>query len=65
MSKSRNYPPNLRGMQRHRRTGHNVNVEHFTGKKAGKKVRRKGKGLTRKMRRMKREKHINKYADIN
>ncbi len=65
MSKSKNYPHNLKGMQRHRKSGHTVNVEHFTGKKAGKKVRRKGKELTRKMRRMKRGKHINKYTALN
>ncbi len=61
MSKARNYPPNLRGMRRHGKHGHPVNVLHFTGTKGGKRVRRKGKGLNRKMRRMKRGKHVNKY----
>ena len=48
-------------MRRHGRSGHAVNSIHFTGQKKGKKIRRIGKGLTRKMRRMKRGKHVNKY----
>lgn len=63
MSKSRNYPPNLRGMKRHYKSGHAVNIAHFTGTKGGKRVRRKG--LTRKMRKMKRGTHVNKYASSN
>jgi hypothetical protein len=61
MGKSKNYPPNLKGMRRHGRSGHTVNSSHFTGQKKGKKIRCKGKGLTQKMRRMKRGKHVNKY----
>lgn len=42
--------------------GHRVNEKHFTGKKAGKKVRRKG--TTRKQRKLKRGTHRNKYRQF-
>lgn len=47
--------------------GHQVNDQHFTGPKGsttGSRVRRKGKGLTRKQRQMKRGTHVNKYAEM-
>ena len=50
------------GMERHGKSGHTVNDKHFTGPKAGKRVRRIGKGLTRKERKIKRGKHKNKYS---
>lgn len=51
------------GMAKHRTSGHSVNSFHFTGPKAGKRIRRKGKkGLSHKQRRAKRGKHVNKYA---
>ena len=48
-------------MAKHRCMGHSVNGAHFTGRKAGKRVRRKG--TTRKMRRMKRGGHVDKYGE--
>ena len=47
------------GTSKHYKSGHTVNSKHFTGTKAGKRVRRKG--LSRKERKLKRRKHINKY----
>jgi len=58
--------PNM-GMSKHRKSGHTPGPDHFTGRKAGKKIRRKGRRgkMTRKMRRAKRGKHVNKYRDEN
>jgi len=55
--------PNM-GMRKHRTSGHAPGPDHFTGKKAGKKTRRKGKNgfVTRKMRQMRRKTANNKYA---
>jgi hypothetical protein len=50
------------GMTKHGKSGKVHTFHHFTGKKAGVKVRRKGKGLTRKQRAAKRGTHINKYG---
>ena len=58
-----NYPSNLSGMRRHRKSGHTVSEVHFTGKKGGKKQRRKGKELTKKQRKMKRGMHTSKYKN--
>lgn len=58
MSKSANV-----GLSKHRKKGKGVGSAHFTGKKGGKKVKRKGKGLNKKQRRKKRGTHKNKYAE--
>lgn len=49
-------------MARHRKAGHTVTQQHFTGKQGGKRHHRVGKGLTKKQRRKKRGTHHNKYA---
>lgn len=49
------------GIPKHRKSGRAQNDQHFSGPASGKRSRRKGKGLTRKQRRLKRGKHVNKY----
>ena len=48
------------GMSKHRKSGKSVNEKHFTGKKGGKPVRRKG--LSRKQRKINNGTHNNKYV---
>jgi hypothetical protein len=51
------------GMKKHARSGHPVNSSHFTGKKAGKQKRRKGRrGLTKRQRKERMNSHINQYS---
>jgi hypothetical protein len=49
-----------KGLQKHRKSGVVHNCEHFTGKKGGKQIKRKGS--TKKQRRKKHGTHQNKYA---
>jgi hypothetical protein len=49
------------GMTKHGKSGKAHKSEHFTGIKKGKRVRRTGKGLTRKQRHLRRGTHKNKY----
>ena len=49
------------GLPKHRKSGKVNSGKNFTGKKGGKRVRRTGKGLTRKQRRLKRGTHASKY----
>lgn len=49
------------GSTKHGKSGKANSNKNFTGKKGGKKVRRKG--LSRKQRKMKRRTHKNKYED--
>lgn len=51
-----------RGLSKHRKSGFVPNSNHFTGPKKGKRVRRRGKGLTYKQRQLKKGTHRNKYA---
>ena len=53
--------PEKEGLSKHRKKGKVPNIKHFTVKKSGKRIRRKGKGLTRKERQLKKGKHNNKY----
>ncbi len=51
-------------LRKHRRTGHKPNSDHFTGKKSGKRVRRKGKrNSSRKSRLLKMGTHEDKYKN--
>lgn len=50
------------GMSRHRTSGTSPNSHHFSGKRAGKRRKRKSKGLSHKQRRTTRQPHVNKYA---
>lgn len=45
------------GMPKHRKAGHTP--KNFTGKRGGKSIKRKG--TTRKLRRLRRGTHVNKY----
>lgn len=50
------------GTSKHRKSGEVVTHTHFTGKKGGKRVRRKGKrGLTRKQRRLIKGSHVSQF----
>jgi hypothetical protein len=49
------------GISKHRKSGASPNTAHFKGKTGGKRVVRKGKGLTRKQRGAKRGTHVSKY----
>jgi len=49
------------GMRKHRRAGHTVNNNHFTGTARKNGTHRKQK-LTQRQKRMKRGTHVNKYA---
>jgi hypothetical protein len=42
--------------------GYAPNCQHFTGSKRRKRVRRKGKGKTRKQRMQNRGAHVNRYS---
>lgn len=53
------------GMSKHRKSGYTTPCSHFTGCKGGKRLRRKGKDLSRKERRKKRGTHKNKYAHLS
>ena len=52
-----------KGLSKHRKAGHSNNSQHFTGKKSGKRKTRKGKGLSRKQRLVKKGSHKNKYRN--
>ncbi len=52
------------GSRKHGKSGKVHNAKHFTGKSGGKQVLRKGKGLSRKERHLKRGTHGNKYAHL-
>lgn len=50
-----------KGMNKHRKSGKVHSLEHFSGKKSGKRTRRKGK--SRKERKQRRGTHENKYKN--
>jgi hypothetical protein len=51
------------GMSKHRKSGHSVNCNHFTGKKGSGTNRKQKK--TRKQKRKNKGSHVNKYAEFS